>query len=284
MAASKFSDLFINREGLTEHDHQARMINVAHKGFEGILPAIGAIIDGTTYEAHLSNALYVSQNIIAKVLTTPDAYNYIPQGKHWRDIAVSLIEEHAKTITGFNNTVTVDTDSSDIGATGEQQESIKKTNKAKTTLTFEIPEKFHKTVSKFLSLNIFYTMKDYVTERPLASDYISSLDEIGGGWTPNMYSFSIIFIEPDVTRLGVVDAWLAVQFFFKGSGDRTAKKNLSNGGETVTLNIETAGIYMSTDRVFELAEKILPKIANIRAVPDVDLAIPVDNLEAELQK
>lgn len=29
-----------------------------------------------------------------------------------------------------------------------------------------------------------------------------------------------------VTRLGVVDAWLAVQFFFKGSGDRTAKKNL----------------------------------------------------------
>ena len=92
-----------------------------------------------------------------------------------------------------------------------------------------------------------------------------------------------MFIEPDPTRLEVVDAWLGVQFWFKNTGDRTAKKNLSSGGDTLSLNIETAGIYLGTGKVFEFARELLPKISNIRAIPDTDMALPNSEIEPEIQ-
>lgn len=280
--SNKYSDLFLEGNGLVDTNQQGRIMNIAHKGFEGILPAIGGVIDGTTYEAHLANALYVSQSVIPKVISTPRFMEYMPNPEAWRAIWVSIIEEHAKSITGFNSTMTAETDELEIGMTGEMQSAHKATKKARTVLNFEIPEKMHKAVSKFLGLCLIYGQGDYITGKPLASNFITSLDDIGGGWTPDMYSGSVMFIEPDPTRLEVVDAWLSVQFYFKGTGDRTAKKNLSAGGETVTLNIETAGITMSTDKVFEFARTLLPNIANIRALPDTDMSLPVDAVSADI--
>ena len=280
---AKYTDLFLEKEGLTGLGNDARLLNIGHKGFEGLLPSIGAVIDGNTYEAHLSNSLYVGQNVIAKVIATPRFMNYMPNPEAWRSIWVSLIEEHPKSITGFNSTLTADTDEFDVGATGEQQSALKQVKRSRTNLTFEIPEKMHKSVSKFLGLTLTYGGADYITQRPLASNFISNLDEVGGGWTPDMWSGTVIFIEPDPTRLEVVDCWLGVQFWFKNTGDRTAKKNLSSGGDTVSLNLETAGIYLGTGKVFEFARELLPKISNIRAIPDSDLELPNNEIEPEIQ-
>ena len=280
--ATKYSDLFTREGGLTGIEKQARALNIGKGGFEGIMPRLGAVIDGTTYQAHLSSALYVGQNVIAKVLAVPGFYKYMPEPEQWAANYVMLIEELPKSITGFNSTMAADVDTFDVGGTGEQQTVFKKLKRTRTNLTFEIPEKMHKTVSRFIGYNLMYGGGDYITDRPLASDFITNLDEIGGGWTPDMYTGTVIFIEPDVTRLDVVDCWLALQFWFTTTGDRTAKRNLSSGGDTVTLNLETAGIYIGTGKVFELARTILPKISNIRAVPDTDLELPNDEIEPEV--
>ena len=93
---AKYTDLFLEKDGLTGINDQARLLNIGHKGFEGLLPSIGAIIDGTTYEAHLSNSLYVGQNVIAKVISTPGFMKYMPKPEAWRNIWVSIVEEHPK--------------------------------------------------------------------------------------------------------------------------------------------------------------------------------------------
>jgi threonine dehydrogenase-like Zn-dependent dehydrogenase len=98
-----------------------------------------------------------------------------------------------------------------------------------------------------------------------------------------MWSGTVAFIEPDPTRLEVVDAWLGVQFWFKNTGDRTAKKNMANGGDTTSLNIETSGIYLGTGKVFEFCRQLLPNISNIRAIPDVDMELPNDVIEPEVE-
>ena len=281
--ASKYSDLFLNKDDLVNGDNQARLLNFGHAGFEGVMPIIGDVIDGTTYEAHLSSSLYVGQSVIAKVISTPGFMAFMPNPRLWQRMWVALVEEHPRTITGFNSSLNADTDTFEVGGTGEQQEVPKGTKRTRTNLTFEIPDRMHKAASKFLGLCLTYGVSDYVTHKPLASNYINSLDDIGGGWAPHMWSGTVAFIEPDPTRLEVVDAWLGVQFWFKNTGDRTAKKNMANGGDTTSLNIETSGIYLGTGKVFEFCRQLLPNISNIRAIPDVDMELPNDVIEPEVE-
>lgn len=277
---AKYTDLFL--DNLTE-SQKSNILNVSKGGLEGHIPHIGKVIDGTTYENYLANALYVSQDVIAKVLTTPKFFEFMPSPDIWRKIWVSLFEEHPKSITGFNSTLTVETDEVEIGGTNEFMQTPKDVKKARTTVTLEIPEKMHKTVSKYIDLCIRFGIKDPIVKRPLAAQYISNISEITGGWTPDYYSGSVIYIEPDVTRLSVVDAWFQTQVYFKTTGDRTGKRNMSAGGDSVTLSIETAGITMSTENILEFAQTLLPSITNLYAIPDTDYALPVNDIAADLK-
>lgn len=277
---AKYTDLFL--DNLTE-SQKSNILNVSKGGLEGHIPHIGKVIDGTTYENYLANALYVSQDVIAKVLTTPKFFEFMPSPDIWRKIWVSLFEEHPKSITGFNSTLTVETDEVEIGGTNEFMQTPKDVKKARTTVTLEIPEKMHKTVSKYIDLCIRFGIKDPIVKRPLAAQYVSNISEITGGWTPDYYSGSVIYIEPDVTRLTVVDAWFQTQVYFKTTGDRTGKRNMSAGGDSVTLSIETAGITMSTENILEFAQTLLPNITNLYAIPDTDYTMPVNDIAADLK-
>lgn len=277
---AKYTDLFL--DNLTE-SQKSNILNVSKGGLEGHIPHIGKVIDGTTYENYLANALYVSQDVIAKVLTTPKFFEFMPSPDIWRKIWVSLFEEHPKSITGFNSTLTVETDEIEIGGTNEFMQTPKDVKKARTTVTLEIPEKMHKTVSKYIDLCIRFGIKDPIVKRPLAAQYVSNISEITGGWTPDYYSGSVIYIEPDVTRLTVVDAWFQTQVYFKTTGDRTGKRNMSAGGDSVTLSIETAGITMSTENILEFAQTLLPNITNLYAIPDTDYTMPVNDIAADLK-
>lgn len=278
--ASKYSDLFIDNATPTQ---KTNFLNISKGGLEGHIPQIGKVVDGTTYENYLASTPYVSQDVIAKVLTTPKFFDLIPTPEILKKIWVSLFEEHPKSITGFNSTLNVETDEIEIGGTNEFLQTPKDVKRSRTTVTLEIPEKMNKAVAKFIDMCIRYGIKDPIVKRPLASQYVKSVGEISGGWTPDYYSGSVIYIEPDVTRLAVVDAWLQVQVFFKTTGDRTGKRNLSAGGDSVSLSIETAGITMVGENVMEFAGTLLPNITNLYAIPDTDYTLPTDGVAADLK-
>lgn len=278
--ASKYSDLFIDNATATQ---KSNFLNISKGGLEGHIPQIGKVVDGTTYENYIASTPYVSQDVIAKVLTTPKFFDLMPTPEILKKIWVSLFEEHPKSITGFNSTLNVETDELEIGGTNEFLQTPKDVKRSRTTVTLEIPEKMNKAVAKFIDMCIRYGIKDPIVKRPLASQYVKSVSEISGGWTPDYYSGSVIYIEPDVTRLAVVDAWLQVQVFFKTTGDRTGKRNLSAGGDSVSLSIETAGITMVGENVIEFAGTLLPNIVNLYAIPDTDYTLPTDGVAADLK-
>ena len=58
---------------------------------------------------------------------------YMPKPEAWRNIWVSIVEEHPKSITGFNSSLTADTDEFDVGATGEQQSALKQVKEVELT-------------------------------------------------------------------------------------------------------------------------------------------------------
>lgn len=245
----------------------AKLLDLTQGGVNGNIPVIGKIgKDGKNYEAWVSNHAYISQDIIAVVMKTPLFFDFLPNPEKWKKTWKALFEVHPISITGLNSGLTVETEEEEIGGTGEFQEAVRDVKKARTNITIEVKEKMHKAIQKYLDYIIRYGIKDYITKKPLVSDFITDINKIAGGYTPDYYTGTVLFIEPDITRKAVVDAWFSTQIFFKANGDRTGKRQLASGGEGLTLSLSVASITLSTDKVFDLAEKMLPTLTTIKTI------------------
>lgn len=245
----------------------AKLLDLTQGGVNGNIPVIGKIgKDGKNYEAWVSNHAYISQDIIAVVMKTPLFFDFLPNPEKWKKTWKALFEVHPISITGLNSGLTVETEEEEIGGTGEFQEAVRDVKKARTNITIEVKEKMHKAIQKYLDYIIRYGIKDYITKKPLVSDFITDINKIAGGYTPDYYTGTVLFIEPDITRKAVVDAWFSTQVFFKANGDRTGKRQLASGGEGLTLSLSVASITLSTDKVFDLAEKMLPTLTTIKTI------------------
>lgn len=263
----------INRDGFDGLGGIKNTLNISNGGFNGMLPKIGAVdTDGQLKDAWINSHAYIREDIIPVVLKTPKAFDFLPSKELWKSTWISIITEHMHTINGFNFTVSVSTEEENIGKSDEMQETPTGVKIARTVITGEAKEKANKTISKFLALVAFYTIKEQYADRPLVSQYLS-IDDIGGGYTPDYWSGAVLWIEPDITKKMVVDAWYSVQVYFKTSGERTGSKNKTSAGAGVSLSLDLAAITFNTQKVIELAEKLLPTVVGIDLITDNDLLL-----------
>lgn len=262
----------------------ASLLDLTQGGVNGNIPVIGKIgKDGKNLEAWVTNHAYVSQDIIAVVLKTPLFFDFLPNPEKWKKTWKALFEVHPISITGLSSGLTVETEEEELGGIGEFQESVRDVKKARTTITIEVKEKMNKSIQKFLDYIIRYGIKDYITKKPLVSDFIDDINKIAGGYTPDYYTGTVLFIEPDITRKTVVDAWFSTQIFFKNNGDRVGKRQLASGGEGLTLSLQLASITLSTDKVFDLAEKLLPTLGTIKTIGS-DIELSESDIAADLKE
>lgn len=260
----------------------AAMLDLTLGGNNGDVPVFGGVApDGSAIDTWVSNHGYVSQDIIPVVLKTPLFFDFLENPNKWKNTWKAIFQKHAISITGLSSGLTVETDEEEIGGTGEFYESIKDTKKARSVIVIELKDRMHKTIQRFIDFCIRYGQKDYLTKKPLITNYIDDISEIAGGYTPDYYTGTILFIEPDVSRKTVVDAWFSTQIYFKGNGERTGKRQLSAGGEGLTMSLTLASVTLSTEKVMELAENILPTLKTISAM-DSDILLPSDGISPDL--
>ena len=82
---------------------------------------------------------------------------------------------------------------------------------------------------------------------------------------PDMYSMSMLFIEPNATMTKVVQSWIGINMWPKSSGDNEAKHDKENPSETREIQIEFTGIYHYGPGVDFFAQKFLDSIKLINA-------------------
>lgn len=257
------------------------VMNLATGGMNGLLPKIGVVdTDGKLKDAWISNHPYIREDIIPVPLSTPKAFDYLPGKELWKSTWISLLTEHMHVISGFNSEVEVSTEEERINKSEEMQETPTGTRVARTVITGEVKEKANKTISKFLTLMINHIIGEMWSNKPIVSQYLN-INDIGGGYTPEYWSSTILWIEPDILKQTVQDAWYTVQFYPKNTGQRTGSKKKESAGEGVTLSINFAGITFSTQKVFDLAEKILPTINGIKLLTDNDLLLANDGIDPD---
>jgi len=280
---SRIKDAVLARD--TAYATHGPVLDLKEGGQQGYLSQVGKIgDDGKVYDAWISNQAYVKRNIIPVVLAYPKFFDFMPEKDSLIEAYKALIELHPQTIDGLTSGLTVETDSHTIGGAGEEQEEITNVVRAKSSLSFSYKEKAGKSIQKFLDFVIRYGYMDPDTKKPLVSTFIKSMDEIGGMYTPEYYTGTVIFIEPDALYKEVVDAWLCTNMFFKSNGDRTGKRDIKVGGETLDLTIESSCITMNNEATLKLADTILGKLTIISDFPEDGIVVAAGAIDATLAK
>lgn len=248
--------------------------NLVHGGQQGYMPKIGTIAaDGKVYEEWISNTAYISNNVIPVVLRTPGFFEYMDNKKQWVETYKALIELHPLTITGLTSGLTAEFDETPVGGGGEQQETLTDVKRARSSLAMTYKEKANKAITKFFDILIRYGMMDPDTKKPLVANLIKDMDKVGI-YTPDFYTGTVLFIEPDTTQKFVVDAWLRVNMMPKSNGERTGQRNMNAAGEAKELSIDWTGITMNNENVLTLAQTTLSALSVLTKVPDTDMIVP----------
>ena len=243
-----------------------KMLNLEFGGQHGWSPRLGYIdTDGKNYSEWISNAKYVSKNVIAVVLQTPRFFDYMPDAQKWTKTLKSLLELHSKSIDGLQAGLSVEFAESAVGGAGEMQEDVSNVTRARTTITHVFEEKVGKPINRFLTNWIRYGLMDPDTKHAL----IGTLPGFDSKelFTPDFYTATVLYFEPDVTGRTIVEAWLCTNMAPKSNGEVTGKRDLTAGGETKEMSIEFTSITMYNQAVRQLAQNILDGMTTIKTDP-----------------
>jgi hypothetical protein len=258
-------------------------MDLSRGGMGGYLPHIGVVgADGKSYDAWISNHAYVKRNIIPIVMSYPKFFDLMPDKDKWIESYKALIELQTLTIDGLSSGLTAEFDEHPVGSAGEMQEELTKVTRARSTLAMTWKEKAGKSIQKFFDFYMRYGMLDPDANKPLVTKYIDDMEKIGGMYTPDFYTGTVLFIEPDVTHKVVVDAWLCTNVSPKGNGDRTGKRDIKTAGEVPEIAVEFTSITMNNEAVLVLGDKILKSLTVINKLPDTDMVLPIQEVEASL--
>ena len=256
------------KEALTSgtfNRNNEKMLNIDFGGQFGWSPRLGHIdSDKKNYSEWISNHKYISKNVIAVVIQTPRFFDFMPDPQKWISAFKSLIELHSKSIEGLNSGLTVEYSEHAVGGAGEMQEEVTNVTRARSTVTHTVEEKAGKPINRFLTDWIRYGLMDPDTKHALIGTLSNWKDEL---YTPEYYTATVLYFEPDITMRHVVEAWLCTNMAPKGNGEVVGKRDLTAAGEAKDIAIEFTSITMYNEPVRRLAQSILNEMTTIKVDP-----------------
>lgn len=248
------------------------------------MPRIGMIgPDGKTYGEWISNAAYVKRNLIPVLLQAPRFFDFMPNSAQFIAAWKSLLEAEPLTIDGLNSGLTVDTDSHPVGGAGEMQEEVTNVTQATSAPSFSFQEKLGRPIQKLLGIVIRYGMMDQWTKKPLVANYFTSDSDYNGLYTPDFFTTSMLFIEPDITHRHAQNAWLCVNMFPKSDGDNSGKMDKKSGGELLSHSIEFSAITDNREAVHRFADAVLRSLTQLNKLPETHMALPVSDIDPKIR-
>ncbi len=212
----------------------------------------------------VSNQAYVSRPLVCVVLEAPKMFSVMPDSQKWIASFKALFELHSKSIDGFNATLKVDTDTHAVGGAGELQHEITNVTREPSTPKHSFTEKYGRPIQTLLEYWIRYGMMDPETKFALLGTMgKAEVKDLMADW----YSATCLYFVPDYLHKKVDKAWITSNMFPLGTGDITAKRDLTSGQEILTLDVDFAGISQYGLGVNQFAQKILDNMNSLNADP-----------------
>lgn len=222
----------------------ATMVNTLTGGYHGFTANLARYVD---------NASFRQQQLICIVLETPGFIAHLDHPEIWHGNIKTMMEKHSRTITGFQRALQVEEISQTAGGAGAMHQDPSNVTQQQPAPNHEIDEKYGFPHGTTLEWWIRLGIMDQDAKVPLIMTYPNPPKDL----LPDMYSMTCLYIEPDPTHLKVINSYLMVNMWPKGSGVRESRRDKSSGPGLVTHSIEWAGTAIMNYAVDLMAERFL---------------------------
>lgn len=231
------------------------MLDLRHGGHYGLSNVLGEWV---------SSAAYVQRNMFPVLLAAPKFFQNSIHSASLTAQLRALVELHPRSIEGLQSGLTVETASTPVGGSGEEQDEVVNVVRAKSAPVFNFYEKYGRPIQSFLAWWIQYGLMDPDTKQAnvgtLASGYPTDM-------LPDQYAMTMLFIEPDPTHRRVVKSWLCTNMFPKGTGDIIGKRDVTSSLSLQELSIEFSAITQVGLGVDRFAQQVMDTINITNANP-----------------
>lgn len=212
----------------------------------------------------LNNQAYVSKQVFAIVMEAPGFFVHMPNSGKWVEILRAFFETHVRTIEGLHSGIEYEFEEHPVGGAGEVQHEITNARRAPSAPVITVVDKVGLPFQNFLRSWGQYGMMDPDTKYALATS-LGNVSRVP--WTSDMYSATVLFIEPDAAHKRVVKAWLCTNMMPRNNGEEDGRRDLTAGGELLTLSIEFTALTQTGIGVRTLAQDLLDKLNRSNANP-----------------
>lgn len=243
---ARFKDTLTNKGSASTA--QATILNLAVQGQQGYL---------TDQVYYPSATDYINKNLIVKVLQVPLGLMMMPGAQAYVAAYKNIIENWMQGWSGFNQTLSVESQETALGNAGEMFQTPGRVSRARSQITSTIVEKDRRPIIRFFKDYVRYLIGDPDTGHPLltavSNDFTDQLAD--------MYAGCILAWEPDKTFRYVENAWMIANFYPNGEiGEDTGQRVLQQAGETRTYNLQWAGWQKVGYAVERLAQSFMDSV------------------------
>lgn len=224
------------------------VLNMGVQGNQGYL---------TEMQYYPSATDYIRKPLIIKVLQAPAGLMMLPNGSAYVAAYKNLIENWMQSWQGFNRTLSVNTQETQLGNAGEVFQTPARVARARSQISSTVVEKDNMPVIRFLEDMVRYLIMDPDTGHPL----LSGVSEQFTDQLADIYGGTILAWEPDKTFKKVQKAWLITNFWpHQDIGENTGTRQLQTDGETLTYNLNWTGWQKVGYAVDKLAQGFMDAV------------------------
>ena len=237
----------------------------------------------------LNNQAYVSKQVFAITMEAPGFFQYMTDPDKWVEILRAFFETHVRTIEGLHSGIEAEFEEHPVGGAGEVQHEVVNARRTPSAPVVSVVDKIGLPFQNFFRSWIQYGMMDPDTKYALATNLATSPQ---APWTADMFTTTVMFIEPDASHTRVVKAWLCTNMMPHSNGEEDGRRDLTAAGELLTLSIEFTALTQTGVGVKVLAQSLLSALNMTNANPylrpafiqaqDSDVAAAPDSYAATL--
>lgn len=226
-----------------------------------------------------SNTGYMPQNIIPFLMVPPRGFRYLPDPAKATSILKQLIETQSKSITGIRRGKNVTYSERQLDGSGRMMRDVQDVVDEISTPTHAYDDRYGGAISGFWNFYIDMLMPNSVTKQPGIMNFTNNPPE---EWLVDNWSFTVLYVEPDVLRRGVVDAVMVTNMAPTTSGIIETQRDHTSPQDIPEVSIELNGIPERNLGVYNLAQQKLSELSYVNAGPLQRPAF-IDRVDASVQ-
>lgn len=219
--------------------------NMAIPGQEGYIP---------NYEYWHAAAEYVRPPVIPFLMEAPDAFQILDNPERLVATLKALMEVHARTIQGLDQSLEVEFSTTPFGGAGEQMETVAKVKRAQSQPQYDWVERIGKPITKFWNYYILNILGNPDSNVPAA---VSRGQQKPYGMYPDFTAFTMMFVQADRTQRWVDHAWLCSNMMPKSGAKIEGSRDITETPQGVTVSIAFTCLQQVGAGVDALAQTML---------------------------